>query len=94
MSRAKEADGRQEREDSGGGCVGCTVGLGQPHLSPHDSVKAELAAAAAVLIILAVVLYFSDFFGEPERVLDAVAFVAVAAVFAVRIWFGRHLPRG
>ncbi len=54
--------------------------------------KAELTTAAAVLAVLAFVLYKSDYLGGPDSLPDAVAFFVVAAVFAVRIWLAARLP--
>lgn len=54
--------------------------------------KAELITAAAVLAILAFVLYKSDYLGGPDSVPDALAFFAVAGVFALRIWLRGRTP--
>lgn len=46
----------------------------------------RLLAALAVLVLLAVVLSYTDFYGEPEWLLDGAVFVAVTAVLAGRLW--------
>jgi len=54
--------------------------------------KAELITAALVLAVFAFVLYKSDYLGGPDSLPDAVAFFAVAAAFAVRIWLTDRIP--
>ena len=55
--------------------------------------RAEIITATIVLAILTFVLYRSDYLGGQDSLPDAVAFFAVAAVFAVRIWLTARAPR-